>query len=141
MADTRVRVDVVSPDGSTVGPGPITSVLAGSYEHGLGEVGSFILDVPAEDPRSSLLAHGYELGITRGGEGLVFRGIVDKLTTVIGADERKVLRVSGEPTRQAWRVTRGASRGPTTGTRRRATCPTRVLSGDPPAARAVRARG
>lgn len=95
MADTRVRVDVVSPDGSTVGPGPITSVLAGSYEHGLGEVGSFILDVPAEDPRSSLLAHGYELRITRGGEGLVFRGIVDKLTTVIGADERKVLRVSG----------------------------------------------
>lgn len=95
MADRSIRVDVYSPTGSLVGPGPITAVLAGSYEQGLGEVGAFTLDIPAEDPRSSLIGHGYELRITRGDEGLVFRGIVDKFNTMVGADDRKVLRITG----------------------------------------------
>lgn len=95
MADRSIRVDVYSPTGSLVGPGPITAVLAGSYEQGLGEVGAFTLDIPAEDPRSSLIGHGYELRITRGDEGLVFRGIVDKFGAMVGADDRKVLRITG----------------------------------------------
>lgn len=90
-----IRVDVYSPTGTAVGPGPLTAVLAGSYEQGLGEVGRFTLDFPAEDARTSLIGHGYELRITRGGEGLVFRGIVDKLNTMVGDDGRQVLRVTG----------------------------------------------
>ena len=95
MADRSVRVDVYSPAGTLVGPGPITSVLAASYEQGLGEIGAFTLDIPAEDTRSMLIGHGYELRITRGDEGLVFRGIVDKFNTMVGDDDRKVLRVTG----------------------------------------------
>ncbi|RTL22334.1 MAG: hypothetical protein EKK55_14840, partial [Rhodocyclaceae bacterium] len=58
-----IRVDVYSPTGTAVGPGPLTAVLAGSYEQGLGEVGRFTLDFPAEDARTSLIGHGYELRI------------------------------------------------------------------------------
>ena len=95
MADRSVRVDVYTPTGQLVGPGPITSVHAASYEQGLGEIGAFALDIPAEDTRSMLIGHGYELRITRGDEGLVFRGIVDKFNTMVGDDDRKVLRVTG----------------------------------------------
>lgn len=95
MADRSVRVDVYNPVGQLVGPGPITAVLAASYEQGLGEVGAFTLDIPAEDARSSLIGHGYELRLTRGDEGLVFRGIVDKFNTMVGDDDRKVMRVTG----------------------------------------------
>jgi len=95
MADRSVRVDVYNPVGQLVGPGPITAVLAASYEQGLGEVGAFTLDIPAEDARTSLIGHGYELRLTRGDEGLVFRGIVDKFNTMVGDDDRKVMRVTG----------------------------------------------
>lgn len=95
MADKSVRVDVYTGAGTKVGPGPVTAVLAGEYELGVGAVGSFKLDIPAEDPRSSLIGHGYELRVHRGDEGLVFRGIVDKLSTIVGNNDTKVLRVTG----------------------------------------------
>lgn len=90
----RLRVDVYSPDGVAVGPGPVTSVLAAQYELGLNVLGNFQLDLPAEDARSSIIGQGYELRIHREGEGLVFRGIVDKLDTPI-QDGGQVLRVTG----------------------------------------------
>ena len=95
MSDGRLRVDVHSPGGEKLGPGPITTVFAFGYEQGVGEVGSFTLDIPAEDARSALIGHGYEVRITREGEGLLFRGIVDKLNPVVSDDDRKVLRVTG----------------------------------------------
>lgn len=95
MADKSVRVDVYTGAGTKVGPGPVTAVLAGEYELAVGEVTPFKLDIPAEDPRSSLIGHGYELRLHRGDEGLVFRGIVDKLSTIVGDNDTKVLRVTG----------------------------------------------
>ena len=93
--DRSIRIDVYTPTGEKVGPGPITTVFAGGYDMGVGVVGTFQLELPAEDPRTSLIGHGYELRIHRGDVGLVYRGLVDKLDTVVEADERKVLKVSG----------------------------------------------
>lgn len=103
----RVRVDVYDSAGNRLGAGPFAAVLAASYRMELDRIGSFSFDTPAHDERAALLAQGNEVRIYREGEGLVFRGLVDRTTRLVGADGSLVLQVSGSSIarRLAWRNT------------------------------------
>lgn len=95
--DSGVRVDLFDPDGVAVDEGPLHNILAASYSAHLGQIGTFLFTVPTDDERSAVLddAHGYTAHIQRAGEGLVFKGLIDRIQDVIGTDERKVREVSG----------------------------------------------
>ncbi len=91
----RLRIDVYDPAGNKLGAGPITSVLGASYRMELDRIGSFAFRMPASDEKAELVAQGNEVRIFREGEGLVFRGIVDRAEWVVDADGRLVLAISG----------------------------------------------
>lgn len=103
----RLRIDVYDAAGNRLGAGPITSVLAASYRMELDRIGSFGLEVPATDERAALLAQGNEVRMYREGEGLVFRGLVDRATWVLSADGSLVFQASGSSIarRLAWENT------------------------------------
>lgn len=90
----RIRVDVYDASGAKLSFGAITSVLSFSYRMELDRIGSFSMEMPADDQRSGYLAQGYELAFYREGEGLVFRGLVEQLDWQI-RDGSYVLVVSG----------------------------------------------
>jgi len=91
----RIRIDVYTAAGSKVDAGPITDVLAFDYALELDRIGAFSCDVPATSRQGDSIAQGYELRFHREGEGLVFRGIVERVNTVVGAGGQLVRRVSG----------------------------------------------
>ena len=103
----RLRVDVYDAAGNRLGASPITSVLAASYRMELDRIGSFSLQVPAIDERAGLLAQGNEVRLYREGEGLVFRGIVDRAQRTAAPDGGLVLEASGSSIarRLAWENT------------------------------------
>jgi hypothetical protein len=103
----RLRADVYDSAGNRLGAGPIAVVLAASYRMELDRIGSFSFDIPAHDKRAALLAQGNEVRIYREGEGLVFRGLVDRATRLVSADGSLVLQVSGSSIarRLAWQNT------------------------------------
>ena len=91
----RIRIDVYTAAGSKVDAGPITDVLAFDYALELDRIGAFSCDVPATSRQGDSIAQGYELRFHREGEGLVFRGIVERVSTVVSASGQLVRRVSG----------------------------------------------
>src|SRR5574343_1687093 len=91
----RIRIDVYTAAGAKVDAGPITDVLAFDYALELDRIGSFSCDLPATSRQGDSIAQGYELRFHREGEGLVFRGIVERVTTVVGSSGQLVRRVSG----------------------------------------------
>lgn len=93
--DGGLRVDVYDASGTKLGFGPITSALACSYRMALDQVGSFTLDIPAEEERASYVAIGGQLWFYVAGEGLVFRGMVDQKQSVVDTDGKTILRVTG----------------------------------------------
>lgn len=103
----RLRIDVYDPAGNRPGAGPITSVLGASYRLELDRIGSFAFQMPAGDEKAELVAQGNEVRLFREGEGLVFRGLVDRAEWVIAADGSLVLSVSGSSIarRLAWENT------------------------------------
>lgn len=94
-SDVGLRVDVFDSTGAKLDAGPVTKVLAASYTLGLGLVGSFKLRVSAEEDKASILTEGNEVRIFRGGEGLVFRGLIEHSDTTISEDGATVLTASG----------------------------------------------
>lgn len=93
-SDTGLRVDVYDSSGK-LNAGPVTKVLACTYSLALGQIGSFTMRVPAEDDRSSILVEGNEVRIFRGGEGLVFRGLIEHSEITIDERGEAGLDVSG----------------------------------------------
>jgi len=95
--DFNLRVDLFDASGDAIEAGPLTNILQASYTAHLGQIGSFSFSVPADDARSTVLedAHGYTAHIYRAGEGLVFKGLIDRIQDVITTDETKVREVSG----------------------------------------------
>jgi len=89
---TGVRVDVLSAQGQRLGTLPAFSV---NYSQAVDRIGSFSCDFAAEKERAELITQGGELQIYVEGEGLVFRGIVDELETVVDDRDTKILRASG----------------------------------------------
>lgn len=77
----RVRAELYSSAGALLNAGNLETILMASYSGGLGKIGTFSVNVPAEDINSATAAHGQEIRIYREGEGLVFRGIIDHLET------------------------------------------------------------
>lgn len=73
-----VRVDVYDRSGARVGGGPVTHVMEGEYAWGIDQLGTFQLKIPADSLQSVYFDHGYEVRLYFRGEGLVFRGIVEK---------------------------------------------------------------
>ena len=80
MADNgRIYVEVWSVDGVTkYGGGPMFEVLAARISDQLDRGGDFSITIPAADERAALTAQGRELRIYREGEGLIFRGLIEK---------------------------------------------------------------
>ena len=103
----RLRIDVYHPAGNKLNSGPITSVLGASYRLELDRIGSFAFQMPAGDEKADLVAQGNEVRIFREGEGLVFRGLVDRAEWVIAADGSLVLSAAGSSIarRLAWENT------------------------------------
>ncbi|MGE5595194.1 MAG: hypothetical protein ACM3S1_04055 [Hyphomicrobiales bacterium] len=103
----RLRVDVNDAAGNRLGAGPITSLLAASYRMELDRIGSFTFRMPAGDEKAPLIAQGNEVRLFREGEGLVFRGLVDRAEWVVDAEGGLVLGVSGSSIarRLAWENT------------------------------------
>jgi hypothetical protein len=103
----RLRIDVYDPAGNKLNAGPITSVLGASYRMELDRIGSFAFRMPAGDEKAELVAQGNEVRIFREGEGLVFRGLVDRAEWVVDAEGGLVLSVSGSSIarRLAWENT------------------------------------
>ncbi len=103
----RLRIDVYDPAGNKLNAGPITSVLGASYRMELDRIGSFAFQMPAGDEKADLVAQGNEVRIFREGEGLVFRGLVDRAEWVIAADGSLILSASGSSIarRLAWENT------------------------------------
>jgi hypothetical protein len=103
----RLRIDVYDPAGNKLNAGPIISVLGASYRLELDRIGSFAFQMPAGDEKAELVAQGNEVRIFREGEGLVFRGLVDRAEWVIDADSSLVLSASGSSIarRLAWENT------------------------------------
>lgn len=90
----RIRVDVYNAGGTQLNYGAITTVLGFEYTLELDAIGSFTAEFPAADEKVGYLAIGYELRFYREGEGLVFRGLIDRIESAVRGDER-VARVAG----------------------------------------------
>lgn len=90
----RLRVDVYNASGTKLNYGGLTNVLAFDYKLELDRIGSFTLDLPADDEKATYLSAGYELRIHRENEGLVFRGYVDRIEAVANGSGY-VCRVTG----------------------------------------------
>lgn len=90
-----LRADVYTAAGAKLDSGPITDVLAFDYGLELDRIGAFSCDIPATSRQGDSIAQGYELRFHREGEGLVFRGIVERVSTVVSASGQLVRRVSG----------------------------------------------
>ena len=91
----RLRAEIYTAAGASVGTGPIYNVLAGRYRYALDEIGAYDVRIPATDEHSLAVQSGRIIHLHREGEGLVFRGIIDKIATVVDADGRPFLQVSG----------------------------------------------
>lgn len=91
----RIRIDVYTAAGAKLDAGPITDVLALEYGLELDRIGAFSCDLPATSRQADSIAQGYELRFHREGEGLVFRGIVERVRDVVDEGGRLVRRVSG----------------------------------------------
>ncbi|MCA9285848.1 MAG: hypothetical protein KDA22_11565, partial [Phycisphaerales bacterium] len=90
----RIRVDVYDASGAKLDFGAITSALEFEYSLKLDEIGAFRMALPADDVAVGELDQGYELRCYRGGEGLVFRGLIDAIAW--GEDgSRRVAEVTG----------------------------------------------
>ena len=91
----RIRIDVYTAAGAKLNAGPITDVLAFEYGLELDRIGAFSCDLPATSRQTDSIAQGYELRFHREGEGLVFRGLVERVRDVVDEGGRLVRRVSG----------------------------------------------
>jgi hypothetical protein len=94
-SDRRLRVDVYSAAGARLGGGPLRDILGAEYRVALDELGSFSLDLPAEDERAGVVTQGCVLWLYVQDEGLVFRGIVDRRRIGVRADGSTVVTVEG----------------------------------------------
>lgn len=92
----RVRAELCSADGTPLNAGNLETILACSYGGGLAKIGTFSLQVPAEDVNSGTANYGQEVRIYREGEGLVFRGIVDHLETQVQDNGELRLTIAGQ---------------------------------------------
>ncbi len=95
MTGMGMRADLYTAAGAKVANGGLDELLSATYTLGLGKIGAFAISLPAESERASVVAQGQEVKLYREGEGLVFRGIVDKLETQVDANGASVLVVSG----------------------------------------------
>lgn len=95
MTAARLRVTVLNTAGTVQGNAPLTDILGASYTLTLDAIGSFTLDVGIADPILAKVTVGFELDFYREGEGLVFKGLVDKVEFQAGADNKLVAKITG----------------------------------------------
>lgn len=69
-------------------------VLEAEYGEALGQIGGFQFTIPAEIEAAGLMVHGREVRLFVGGEGLVYRGFIERTQEVVAGD-RAMLQVSG----------------------------------------------
>ncbi|MEE8481776.1 MAG: hypothetical protein V3S12_00355, partial [Acidiferrobacterales bacterium] len=92
LSETRIRLDFFTPAGVAVGPGPVVTALETSYRMELDAIGSFSVTIPAEHEILDDIGAGYQIHITREGEGLVFKGIIDdQIIDVSGGRQTVIL--------------------------------------------------
>ena len=95
MPPRRIRIDVYAVDGVTRLPdGPVMDAMSVTYRQQLDRIGSWEARVPASAERADLFSHGREVRIYREGEGLVFRGLVDRTETTVRTGQ-EVMLVTG----------------------------------------------
>ncbi len=95
LFSNRIRIEVYTPAGALAGAGPILTALTFDYSQELDRIGAFHCAIPATDPRADLMDQGNELRFYREGEGLVFRGIIDRAETNVANDGQITLAVQG----------------------------------------------
>jgi hypothetical protein len=94
LSGYRLRVDVYNASGTKLNFGAIIP-LRGAYNDALDGIGGFSLECAADDEKVTYLAVGYEVYIYRENEGLVFRGVINRIQRVVAADGRLVAKISG----------------------------------------------
>lgn len=90
----RVRVDVYDVDGNKLNFGPIVSGLMFKYGMKLDEIGTFELQLPADEDRIQYIGHRFQLWFYRENEGLCFKGEVKSIETDI-TNEPSVTIIKG----------------------------------------------
>jgi hypothetical protein len=96
FAPRGLRVDIYDVDGVKLATGPLTGILSAEYSQGLDRIGTFRLTLGATNRKASVLEQSQRLWLYREGEGLVFKGIVDKVEESNDASGQAVLSVSGQ---------------------------------------------
>lgn len=97
----RLRAEVYTPAGALAGSGPIRAILSAEYEVALDRIGGWSMTVAATDANASLLTMGREVRLYREGEGLVYRGFVDKAETQVSESGELTVVASGLSTAEA----------------------------------------
>lgn len=90
----RILAEVYDPSGALLDEGPFADILAGSYTQELDRIGSFALTVPAAHERAAIFQQRHEVWLYREGEGLVFKGIIDR-AAIDATTDGPVLVVQG----------------------------------------------
>jgi len=90
-----LRADLFDPAGNPLDGGPLLTILGGWYDAALDGIGAFEIAVPAYDPALDQVVDGTRINLHRAGEGLVFRGVVGPVETVVTPDGQMIATVSG----------------------------------------------
>lgn len=96
VTEPRIALDVYQLGGPRVGSGPITAVLAARYSGRADEIGAWSATVPATVENADELVRGREVRLRREGEGVVFRGVIDRADVTVGDRDERLLDIGGQ---------------------------------------------
>jgi hypothetical protein len=94
----RFWIEIENAAQQTIGDGPITSATHCTTKARVNRVGEFSFEMPATDPRASLLIARYTAliyGMVDGVKTFLGGGPIDKIVTRLGVDGIPLLQVSG----------------------------------------------
>lgn len=94
----RLWIDIEDSDHDVVGEGPISNVIRATTHKRLSRAGEFSFEVPATDPRASLIVarRGASIyGMIDGVKRYLGGGQIEEMRTRIGTDGLPILSVSG----------------------------------------------